>query len=225
MINVVTIDGPAGAGKSVCAQALAARVGLEYLNTGAMYRAIALKAMRLGVDLRDEEALAELTRQTELESIEGRTYMDGEDVSDAVRSNETSQNVRYPANAPAVREIIVKLQRRIGTSRPIVTEGRDQGTAVFPDARCKFYLTATPEERTRRRLGELSARGETANFDAILNQILDRDRSDSERKVGPLREPDDAVRIISDGLTIEQVVDLMEKTVREKFKSIYGVQK
>ena len=167
-IDVVTIDGPAGAGKSVVTRALADRLELEYLNTGAMYRAIALKALREGVDLHDESALAELTRQTRLESNDGRTFMDGEDVTDAVRANEVSLNVRYPANAPSVRENLVEQQRRIGMSKPIITEGRDQGTVVFPDARCKFYLTATPEERARRRLGELEARGETADFNEIL---------------------------------------------------------
>ena len=215
-IDVVTIDGPAGAGKSVVTRALADRLELEYLNTGAMYRAIALKALREGVDLHDESALAELTRQTRLESNDGRTFMDGEDVTDAVRANEVSLNVRYPANAPSVRENLVEQQRRIGMSKPIITEGRDQGTVVFPDARCKFYLTATPEERARRRLGELEARGETADFNEILRQIIDRDRGDSERDVGPLREPEDAVRILSDGMTIQEVVDEMERVVRSR---------
>lgn len=215
-IDVVTIDGPAGAGKSVVTRALADRLELEYLNTGAMYRAIALKALREGVDLHDESALAELTRQTRLESNDGRTFMDGEDVTDAVRANEVSLNVHYPANAPSVRENLVEQQRRIGMSKPIITEGRDQGTVVFPDARCKFYLTATPEERARRRLGELEARGETADFNEILRQIIDRDRGDSERDVGPLREPEDAVRILSDGMTIQEVVDEMERVVRSR---------
>lgn len=215
-IDVVTIDGPAGAGKSVVTRALADRLELEYLNTGAMYRAIALKALREGVDLHDESALAELTRRTRLESNDGRTFMDGEDVTDAVRANEVSLNVRYPANAPSVRENLVEQQRRIGMSKPIITEGRDQGTVVFPDARCKFYLTATPEERARRRLGELEARGETADFNEILRQIIDRDRGDSERDVGPLREPEDAVRILSDGMSIQEVVDEMERIVRSR---------
>lgn len=215
-IDVVTIDGPAGAGKSVVTRALADRLELEYLNTGAMYRAIALKALREGVDLHDESALAELTRRTRLESNDGRTFMDGEDVTDAVRANEVSLNVRYPANAPSVRENLVEQQRRIGMSKPIITEGRDQGTVVFPDARCKFYLTATPEERARRRLGELEARGETADFQEILRQIIDRDDSDSKRDVGPLREPEDAVRILSDGMTIQEVVDEMERVVRSR---------
>ena len=215
-IDVVTVDGPAGAGKSVCTRLLAERLGLEYLNTGAMYRAIALKALREGVELHDETALAELARRTVLESNDGRTIMDGEDVTDAVRANEVSLNVRYPANAPSVRENLVEQQRRIGVSKPIITEGRDQGTVVFPDARCKFYLTATPEERARRRLGELEARGESADVDEILRQIVDRDRSDSERDVGPLREPEDAVRILSDGMTIADVVDAMERVVRNR---------
>ncbi|MBQ9372949.1 MAG: (d)CMP kinase [Thermoguttaceae bacterium] len=215
-IDVVTIDGPAGAGKSATSRALAERLGLEFLNTGAMYRAVALRALRDGIELTDESALAEVARNVTLESQSGRTIMDGEDVTDAVRAPEISRIVRYPANAPSVRAILVEQQRRIGLARPLVTEGRDQGTAVFPDARCKIYLDASPEERARRRLGELRARGEETPLELILNQILERDRLDSEREVGPLCVPQDALRINSDGKSIEQVVDEMERAARSR---------
>ncbi len=221
-LDVVTIDGPAGAGKSATSRALAKRLGFEYLNTGAMYRAIALRALRLRVDLTNASALAAVARAITLESIDGRTIMDGEDVTDAVRAPEISRVVRYPANAPEVRAILVEQQRRIGLSRAIVTEGRDQGTAVFPDARCKFYLDASAEERARRRLGELRARGEEAALDVILSQILERDRLDSERAVGPLCAPEDAVRVDSDGKTIEEVVDEMERVARAKLPHFTG---
>lgn len=220
MLDVITVDGPAGAGKSSATKALALRLGIDYLNTGAMYRAIALKAVSLGVDLQDEDALAQTARECVLESREGRIYLDGEDVSDAVRAPEISKLVRYPANAPKVRAILVEQQRKIGLARPIATEGRDQGSVVFPDARCKFFLTASPEERARRRVGELQARGDDADFAQILAQIVDRDRSDSEREVGPLCEPEDAVRVDSDGKSIEQVVDEMEKTARTRLLSL-----
>ena len=164
-IDVVAVDGPAGAGKSVTTRALAQRLGIDYLNTGAMYRAVALRALREKVNLQDEAALARLASACRIESLSGRTFLDGEDVTDAVRAPEVSQSVRYPANAPSVRAILVEQQRRIGLARPVATEGRDQGTVVFPDARCKFYLTASPEERARRRMGELAQRGDAASFD------------------------------------------------------------
>ncbi|MCF0234870.1 MAG: (d)CMP kinase [Thermoguttaceae bacterium] len=215
-IDVITIDGPAGAGKSVASRLLAARLGVEYLNTGAMYRAIALKGLREGIDLTDEAALTALARAARIESRNGATFLDGEDVSDAVRSPEVSQTVKYPANAPTARALMADLQRKIGLERPVVTEGRDQGTAVFPDAKCKFYLTASPEERARRRSGEYRRRGESVPFDLILRQIIERDRQDSEREIGPLKEPEDAIRIESDGKTIDEVVAEMEKAARAK---------
>lgn len=215
-IDVVTVDGPAGAGKSVATQRLARRLGIEYLNTGAMYRAIALCALREGIDLTDADALTKIARERRLESKNGRVFLDGEDVSDATRTPAVSLSVKYPAGAPSVRAILVEKQRAIGLSRPIATEGRDQGTVVFPDALCKFYLTASPEERARRRFGEHARRGETVDFDELLRQIVERDRRDSEREIGPLKRPDDAVLIDSDGKTIEEVVDEMERIVREK---------
>ena len=215
-IDVVTIDGPAGAGKSSVARALAQRLGLEYLNTGATYRAVALRALRDNRDLTDENALVEIASQMKLESIDGRTYLDGEDVTDAVRDPLVSRSVRYPANAPGVRALMVEWQRAVGVVKPIVTEGRDQGTAVFPDARCKFYLDASPEERARRRVRELVERGESPDFGDVLRQITERDRLDSERSVGPLCQPEDAVRVESDGKSIEDVVDEMEAIARKK---------
>ncbi len=216
LIDVITVDGPAGAGKSVTTRSLATRLGVEYLNTGAMYRAIALQTIRLGLSLEDADALERVARESTLESRQGRTFLNGEDVTDAVRSQEISQAVRYPANAPSVRAILVERQRRIGLERPVVTEGRDQGTVVFPDARCKFYLTASPEERARRRLGELRSRRENAPFEVVLEQILARDKSDMEREIGPLREPKDAIRVESDGKSIEEVVSEMERVARER---------
>lgn len=215
-IDVVTVDGPAGAGKSVATRRLAERLGIEYLNTGAMYRAIALCALRENVDLTDADALTRIARERRLESRNGRVFLDDEDVSDAVRAPEVSQSVKYPAGAPSVRAILVEKQREIGLSRPIATEGRDQGTVVFPDALCKFYLTASPEERARRRFGEHQRRGETVDFDELLRQIVERDRQDSEREIGPLKRPDDAVLIDSDGKMIDEVVAEMERIVCEK---------
>ncbi|MDO5308268.1 MAG: (d)CMP kinase [Planctomycetia bacterium] len=215
-INVIAVDGPAGAGKSAVTQELARRLGIDYLNTGAMYRAVVIAAQRQGVDLTDEESITAVARRAQIESRAGRTYLDGEDVTDAVRDAQISRLVRYSANAPGVREIMAQLQRAIGQERPIATEGRDQGTVVFPDARCKFYLTASVEERARRRLKELNARGQYEPLQEVQRQILERDRLDMQREVGPLRQPQDAVVIDSSELSIEQVVSIMEKIAREK---------
>ncbi len=217
-IDVVTVDGPAGAGKSVATRLLAERLGIEYLNTGAMYRAIALRALRENIDGNDVAALTRIAREARLESRGGRTFLDGEDVSDAVRAPEVARAVKYPANAPPVREILAAAQRKIGISRPIATEGRDQGTVVFPDAKCKFYLTASPEERARRRIGEYERRGESVSFDDVLRQIVERDRLDSEREIGPLKEPEDAIRVESDGKSIAEVVAEMEREARKRLE-------
>lgn len=215
-IDVITVDGPAGAGKSSATKELARRLGVDYLNTGAMYRAIALKGVRLGIDLTDEAALTEVARSCTLESLAGKTYLDGEDVTDAVRAPEISKLVRFPANAPKVREIMVEQQRNIGLARPIATEGRDQGTVVFPDAACKFYLTASAEERARRRVGELLTLGASPDYDQVLAQIVERDRSDSEREVGPLTQPSDAIVVDSTNLSLQEAVAVMEVVARNR---------
>lgn len=216
-MNVVAIDGPAGAGKSVCAKQLAERLGFEFLNTGGMYRAVALLGLREGLDLADESSLAAAAR-ARIEARDGRTYLNGEDVTEAIRSPEVTQATRYSANAPSIRAILVKAQRAIGESRGIVTEGRDQGTAVFPNARCKIYLTASVDERARRRVGEHLARGEEIDFDTIRAQIAARDKSDSDREVGPLRQASDAIVVVTDGKTIDEVVAELEHIAREKLQ-------
>ena len=219
---IVTIDGPAGAGKSTVARSLAdwltAKLGktFEYLDTGSMYRAVALLGVRGGVDWQIAEQLARLARCAIVNIIDGRTFLDGEDVTEAVRSPVITEHTRYAADHPVIRGIMVEQQQNIAQTflaknKGLVTEGRDQGTVVFPDAACKFFLTATPEERTKRRLGELLQRGVVGNFDEIYQQIMDRDTRDSARLVGPLSEPPDAHRIISDGLTIDEVVERMAK--------------
>jgi cytidylate kinase len=215
---VVTLDGPAGAGKSTVAKALAAKLGISYLDTGAMYRALTLKALRFKMDLSDEEALTTLARNTKIdfkEMPDGSLHitLDGEDVAEAIRSAEVTNNTYYAARTPGVRTLMVGWQRAIGMSRPIVTDGRDQGTVVFTDARYKFYLDADAQERTRRRYKELVAGGKTVNFDQLHVELQARDQKDLTRTVGPLKKAPDAITVDSTGLTVDQVVDKIMKMI------------
>ena len=215
---IVTIDGPAGAGKSTVARALARRLGYFYLDTGAMYRAVALAGLQAGVDWNRPEQLAELAPTLDLRVCGERICLQGEDVTDAVRTREVTSVTRYAANHPQVRAHLVQLQRAMAAERDIVTEGRDQGTVVFPQAECKIFLTASPEERARRRQRDLEERGERATLEEILAAQQRRDHEDATREVGPLLRAEDAVEMLSDGLTQEQVVDRLEELVRGRIE-------
>ncbi len=208
---IITIDGPAGAGKSTVAKTLARRLNVTYLDTGAMYRALTLKALREGLPLEYEQRLVELAQGTtlDLKSIgpgELRIYLDGEDVSEEIRSSEVTNNTFYIARAPRVRQIMVDWQRRIGRKTDTVVEGRDIGTVVFPDAQYKFYLDADFEERARRRIKELRDKGKPVNDGELKDELQDRDHKDFTRTVGPLKQAADAVRIDSTGLSVDEVV-------------------
>lgn len=213
---IVTIDGPAGAGKSSVARALAARLGFRFLDTGAMYRTVALAGIRAGLDLADETALAELARRVVIDVDEGRVLLDGEDVSHAIRTFDVTSKTRFAANNPAVRIHLVALQRQAAADGNYVTEGRDQGSVVFPRATCKIFLTASPEERARRRWLELSARGETVSQAEVLAKQIARDANDAGRNIGPLLQAKDAVEFVTDGLSPEEVVDRLERLVRQR---------
>jgi cytidylate kinase len=217
---IVAIDGPAGAGKSSIASLLAERLGFAFLDTGAMYRAVALAALRKGLAKRDESAIAALADDLTIEFDGKRTLLDGEDVSAAIRTVEVSAAVHLAADNVAVRQRLVELQRQIAAGRDLVTEGRDQGTVAFPDAECKIFLTASREERARRRFEELSNRGELVTFDEVLAQQDERDRRDESRLVGRLLQAHDAIELRTDGLTLEQVVERLEQIVRHKSVAI-----
>jgi cytidylate kinase len=213
---IIAIDGPAGAGKSSIASRLAERLGFAFLDTGAMYRAVALAAIRRGVGQTNAPAIAKLANELSIEFDGKRTLLDGEDVSAEIRTVEVSAAVHLAADNVAVRQRLVDLQRQIAAGRDIVTEGRDQGTVAFPDADCKIFLTASREERARRRFEELSNRGELVTFDEVLAQQDERDRRDESRPVGRLLKADDAIEFPTDGLTLEQVVEQLEHLVRHK---------
>ncbi|MBN1908250.1 MAG: (d)CMP kinase [Pirellulales bacterium] len=211
---IVTIDGPAGAGKSTVARALAGRLGFLYLDTGAMYRAVALAGLRRGVDWEKPDELAALAPTLSIELDDDRIFLDGEDVSRAIRTQEVTRITRFAAGNPDVRRHLVDLQRRLAEKHDAVTEGRDQGTVAFPKADCKIYLTASPTQRAKRRLADLEAQGESATLENVLAAQEARDHGDASREVGPLAKAADAVEVVTDGLSIDQVVDRLVSLVR-----------
>ena len=205
----IAIDGPSGAGKSTIAKGVAAKLGIDYIDTGAMYRAMALKAKMTGTDVTDENALAELLADTVIDFENGQVTLDGEAVEKEIRTPEISEGASVIAAIPAVREKLVEAQRAIGRSKNVVLDGRDIGTNVFPDSKYKFYLTATAEERANRRYKELKERGEDVTYEEVLKDVEARDYRDMNRDVDPLRKADDAIEIDSTNMTIDEVVDFV----------------
>lgn len=207
---VIAIDGPAGSGKSTVSKLIAKRLGLLYIDTGAMYRALTLKATRKGFDLHDEKSLVELAKTTKIELEEKsklHVFLDGEDVSIPIRTPEVTADVKYIARIPGVRHEMVALQRSISSHQGAVLEGRDIGTVVFPNADYKFYLDASPEERAKRRLKDLVELGQKANIEEVKKDITARDESDMKRSVGALKKAEDAITIDTTDLSIDEVVD------------------
>jgi len=211
---LITIDGPAASGKSTVARALAERLRFQYLDTGAMYRAVALAGLRRGVDWMQPDALATLAAKLDIELVDDRVLLDGEDVSREIRTPEVTAATRYAADNPAIRARLVALQRAMAGRRNVVTEGRDQGTVAFPEADRKFFLTASPEERARRRLADLHRQGESATFEEVLDAQRQRDRRDAARPVGPLAKAADAVEVVTDGMTVDEVVARLVELIR-----------
>jgi len=210
----IAIDGPAGAGKSTVAKMVAKELGYLYIDTGAMYRAITLKAFRSGVDLHDPVSLGEIAAATSVELIAGddqslKVLLDGEDVTAEIRKPYISQNVSLPAKVPAVRKRLVMLQQAMAKQGGVVMEGRDIGTVVIPDARIKIYLTASTEERARRRREELIAKGYYVDQRQMEAEILERDRIDSSREIDPLTPAPDAEIIDSSFFPVEKVVKMI----------------
>lgn len=213
---IVTIDGPAGAGKSSAARSLAERLGFRFLDTGAMYRAVTHAAIEQQIPLTDTSALEAVARGLDIELTDHRVLVNGKDVTDQIRTFEITTVTKHAADHPGVRDRLVELQRQAAESQDIVTEGRDQGTVAFPDAECKIFLTASERVRAERRHQDLTARGETLTLDEVLAKQHARDEGDVARKVGGLIKADDAVELSTDGMSPDEVVDRLHAIVLQK---------
>ncbi|HEY8419565.1 MAG TPA: (d)CMP kinase [Clostridia bacterium] len=216
----IAIDGPSGAGKSTIASALAKELGILHLDTGAMYRAVGLKVLRLGLDFSDEKAISEVLANTEIdikfENGVQKVYLDGEDVNSLIRLHEVSKAAAATSSLRCVREKLAQAQRNIALKYDMVVDGRDIGTYVLPDAKFKFFLTANEEVRAKRRYEELREKGQSIDFNTVLEDIKKRDIMDMTREIAPLKKASDAIEIDSSYMTPNQVVQTMLKYIKER---------
>jgi len=214
---IIAIDGPAASGKSTTAQLLAKKLGYLYIDTGAMYRACALKAKKMGIDINDEESIRNLLDfidiQIENDNSKNRILLDGEDVSEDIRADDISSLASAISAIPAVRYKMVELQRKMGEKGSVILDGRDIGTFVFPDAEVKFFLTASPEIRAKRRWLELQQKGIDKDFSEVLADLVKRDNNDSQRALAPLKKADDAIEVDTSNMTIEEQTDCLYQII------------
>lgn len=217
---IIAIDGPSGAGKSTVGKNLATRLGYIYIDTGAMYRAVALKVKESGIDPKDEVALSRLVSSLRIHFVAdgdaSRIFCNGEEITHAIRSPEISLMASEISKGSIVREALVKMQREMGKDGGVVLEGRDIGTVVFPEADVKFYLDADPEERGRRRYRELSEKGVEVDFKKTLKEVVERDQNDMSRFLSPLKRAKDAIFIDSTCRSVEEIVEEMCRIAAEK---------
>ena len=209
----IAIDGPSGAGKSTIAKRVAAEFAIDYIDTGAMYRAVGLKMLRLGIPMEENETLFRMLEDTDVDFSEGKVYLDGEDVSNVIRTQEVSKAASDCSAFATVRRKLVELQQAMGKRKSVIMDGRDIGTVVLKDAEFKFYLTATAEERAMRRYKELREKGSEDTYEKVLEDVNKRDYNDTHREVDPLRQAEDAVLIDSTNMSIEEVVDFVIERV------------
>lgn len=213
---IITIDGPAGSGKSTAARALAERLGFQFLDTGAMYRVVTLICLREQIDLHNEPAVSDRAALITIRFDGHRVFANDEEVTDAIRTVQVTQGTSIVAVNSKVRGLLTTLQRQAAAGLDIVTEGRDQGTVAFPDAECKFFLTASPEERARRRQHDLRRRGEHLSIEEILAHQHERDRRDEQRAVSPLKPAADAILIDTSHRNVHEVVEELEERIRQR---------
>lgn len=213
MYKVVAIDGPAGSGKGTVANILARECNLMYIDTGAMYRAVAYQTLKDNISLDEEEKIVEIAKNSKIEFIDGKTYLNGEDISKEIRTMEVTRIVSPISSIVKLREILVDLQREMAKGTDVIMEGRDITTVVFPDATYKFYLDATVEERANRRYKENKEKGMNVSYEEILENIKKRDYNDMHKEVGSLIRTEDAIYIDSTNLTINDVVNKIKNII------------
>ena len=211
---VIAIDGPAGAGKSTISKLIAKNLGINYIDTGAMYRAITYKCLKSGIDINDRQKVVDLCSRTEVDFVDNSIYLDGVRLGEEIRTLEVSSKVSDVAKIPLVREFLLEKQREIGKRSDVILDGRDVGTHIFPDTKYKFFLNASAQERGRRRYQELVDKGQTVVLEDIIEDIKKRDYIDSTREVAPLVKADDAIEVDSTSMTIDQVVTYISDMVR-----------
>lgn len=210
----VAIDGPSGAGKSTIAKSVAKKLGIDYIDTGAMYRAVGYKMKQEGIGTDDLDKLEAMLAETDIDFVKGDIILDGKIVNDVIRTSEISQMASKCSAIPMVREKLVDIQRGMGSRKSVIMDGRDIGTNVLKDAEYKIFLTASAEERAERRHKELLEKGENITFEEVLRDIRERDHNDMTRTLNPLRKAEDALEVDTTGLDIEQVTELVLKEVR-----------
>ena len=213
---IVTVDGPAGSGKSTIAKIIAKKYGFTYLDTGAMYRMIALYALENSIDLQDSKAIETMLKNTKLDIVGNQFFLNFKDVSDEIRTPRVSAIVSPVSAIKEVRVKLVDLQREISKGKSVILDGRDIGTVVFPSGDVKIYLVASPEERAKRRLKEYEEKGVEADYESVLASIKERDFIDSTRKESPLKKAEDAHEIDSSTMSIDEVVEVISKYIDEK---------
>ena len=209
----IAIDGPSGAGKSTIAKTVAKEMNIDYIDTGAMYRAVGYKVKTQGIDMNDEAAMKEMLDSTDIDFVNGDIILDGVIVNKEIRANDMSMMASNVSALPAVREKLVELQRKMGQTKSIIMDGRDIGTNVLTDAEYKIFMTASAEERADRRYKELIEKGQDVTYDQILEDIKQRDHNDSTRKLNPLRMADDATELDTTGMSIDEVTDYILRMV------------
>ncbi|MBO5994210.1 MAG: (d)CMP kinase [Firmicutes bacterium] len=210
----IAIDGPSGAGKSTIAKRVAKELAIDYIDTGSMYRAVGLKMLRNGIPMEENEVLQKMLDETDVDFENERVYLDGEDVSDLIRTQEISKQASDCSAFATVRNKLVELQQNMGKRKSVIMDGRDIGTVVLKDAEYKYYLTATPEERAMRRFKELQAKGSGETYEQVLEDVNKRDYNDMNRTVTPLRQAEDAVLIDSTNMSIDEVVEFIISRIK-----------